>query len=390
LPAARRHPARRLRRHILRAGLAAVALMAFAAGLLSYADPSFVPMAVDIARATLGPRPVALVESLVFRAQDTVRAARYRATGASSHAEWASPPVAQAPAQPARAPAHPPVSAPAPAARLQPPPAQPASGVVWSPFDSTPDGRPALERALVSPDPARPYAEAALVRIDLYATRIHLVAGTQEPKSSARVPRPGSIPPSDQGGGKLLAAFNGGFKAANGAFGMGVGATDLLPPIDGVATLAIYHDGHAAIGAWGTELKAAPDMVAFRQNCPLLLDGGAPTAAARSDDAALWGKTVGNKIATSRSGLGLSADGRYLFYAVGDSLTVPALAQALASAGADRAMQLDINSWWTRFVTYAPDAGGRPRAQKLLTSMAGDTRQFLAPDTRDFFYVTSY
>jgi hypothetical protein len=185
-----------------------------------------------------------------------------------------------------------------------------------------------------------------------------------------------------------LAAFNGGFKAANGAFGMFVGGTTLLPPVDHLATLAIYRDGRIAMGAWGTEITPSPDLVAYRQNCPLLLDGGAPTIQAATDDAALWGHTVKNKVATWRSGLGFSADGRYLIYAAGDGLTVPSLAQALAWGGADRAMELDINSWWTRFVTYAAPRGGRLVAQKLLADMVGDPRQFLAPDTRDFFYVT--
>src|SRR5438552_250588 len=246
----------------------------------------------------------------------------------------------------------------------------------------------AAGRALFSPDPTRPYVETALVRMDLHATQLHLVAGTQEPISSARAARPGVIPAPDRKVGRLLAAFNGGFKAANGDFGMYVNGVTLLPPIDGLATLAIYRDGHARIGVWGSDMVATPDMIAYRQNCPLLLDGGQLTDQANSDDPALWGKTVKHKIATWRSGLGLSADGRYLIYAAGDGLTVPSLAQALAWGGADRAMQLDINSWWARFVTFA-HSGSHLIAQKLLADMVGDTRQFLAPDTRDFFYLTA-
>jgi hypothetical protein len=262
--------------------------------------------------------------------------------------------------------------------------------LAWSPFVYTPDVQPVLERALVSPDPTRPYVETALVRIDLRLAQLHLVAGTQEPVSKVHTPRPGAIPLADQRVGRLLAAFNGGFKAANGAFGMAVDRVTLLPPIDGLATLAFYRDGRTSLGAWGKDIKPAPDLVAYRQNCPLLLDGGLPTAFADTDDPALWGKTVKNKIATWRSGLGLSADGRYLIYTAGDGLTVPALAQALQSAGATRAMQLDINSWWTRFVTYAlDDRSNHLVAQKLLQDMVGDQRQFLAPDSRDFFYVTA-
>ena len=60
-------------------------------------------------------------------------------------------------------------------------------------------GQPVLERAIVAPDPQRPYVQAALVRIDMRYARLHLVAGTQEPASRARLHRPGSIPPGDQG-----------------------------------------------------------------------------------------------------------------------------------------------------------------------------------------------
>jgi hypothetical protein len=369
----------------------ALGILGGSAGLAAYADPALIPQAVDIARAVLGPSAVGQVESWVFQAQDQVRQARYQATGAAPQVEWAAPPAAQpAPRSATGAgPSAPPANQPSSVPAGQAPSDGPSLTAVWSPFVDTASGQPALERALVGPDPSRPYATAALVRIDLRATQLHLVAGTLEPRSAARVARTGVIPAADRRPGTLLAAFNGGFKAANGEFGMAAGGATLLPPIDGLATLAIYRDGSVRLGTWGDDIVPAPDLVAFRQNCPPLLDHGQLTDAATSDDPTLWGKTVGNKIATWRSGLGLSADGRYLIYAAGDSLTVPALAQALASGGADRGMQLDINSWWARFVTYTPGAGGRLVAQKLLTSMVGDARQFLAPDTRDFFYVTA-
>jgi hypothetical protein len=53
-------------------------------------------------------------------------------------------------------------------------------------------------------------------------------------------------------------------------------------------------------------------------------------------------------------------------------------------------MQLDINSFWTRFVIYGSTSDGKELiAQKLLAPMVGDARQFLAPESRDFFYVTA-
>jgi hypothetical protein len=245
-----------------------------------------------------------------------------------------------------------------------------------------------LERAFVEPDPARPYAQTALVRIDLRYAQLHLVAGTVEPASSLHVARPGRIPAADYP--RLLAAFTGGFKAVNGAFGMAAGGATLLPPQNGLATLALYRDGGVRLGVWGADIRPGPDMIAFRQNCPLLVDHSQATPLADTENLKLWGRTVHNRVATWRSGLGLSADGRSLIYAAGDSLTVPTLAQALIMGGADRGMQLDINSYWTRFVTYttSPD-GHTPIAQKLIDTMVGDTRQFVAPDTRDFFYLTA-
>ena len=163
-----------------------------------------------------------------------------------------------------------------------------------------------------------------------------------------------------------------------------------LPPTAGLATLAIDRAGGVRLGVWGQDIGRSPDLLAYRQNCPLLVDHGALTPQAATDDAARWGRTVKNKIATWRSGLGLSADGRYLIYAAGGGLTVPALGQALIQGGADRAMQLDINSYWTRFVTYLPASDGHGIvAQKLIDAMVGNARQFLASDTRDFFYVTA-
>ncbi|MFL5804537.1 MAG: phosphodiester glycosidase family protein [Roseiflexaceae bacterium] len=389
--AAAPNPHPRRRGYHARTALGALILIVCGLSLWVYMSPALIPESVDLARALFGPGPVAQVEGWVFQAHDALRQAHYQATGTRNSVQWAAPAATLPPARPT-APRHaaplPQPASPIPAATAIP--AAPAPPDIWSPFVSTADGQAVLERAITEPDPSRPYVQAALVRIDLDRARLHLIAGTSEPRSPVRVPRPGRIPAAEQRPGYLLAAFNGGFKAINGDFGMAVNGVALLPPKAGLATLAIYRDGRIRLGVWGQDLLPTPDLLAYRQNCPPLLDGGKLTTQAEMDDPQLWGRTVRNKIATWRSGLGLSADGRYLIYAVGDGLTVPTLAQALASAGADRAMQLDINSYWTRFVTYAPTGnGGGLVAQKLLDQMFGDARQFLAPDSRDFFYITA-
>jgi len=394
LPAVRRRTTRPryLRRRWL-AALGILSLIVCGLGAWVYSDPAVVPDAVDMAREIFGPDAVASVEAWAFQTQDAYRQARYQATGASNSLKWSAPAATPAPvaaSAPPGAPAAPVATAQSPNVTAQGAAGQTGTSGIWSPFVYDAAGRPVLERAIVTPDPDRPYVETALVRIDLRDTQLHLVAGTLEPLSTVRIRRLGMIPIVDQRPGRLLAAFNGGFKAANGAFGMAVNGVTLLPPSDGLATLAIYRDGHVRLGIWGSDIGPAPDMTAYRQNCPLLLDGGKLTPQAETDAPTLWGRTVKNKIATWRSGLGLTADGRYLIYAAGDGLTVPTLAAALAAGGADRGMQLDINSWWTRFVTYAPTSGGSGLvAQKLFDSMVGNERQFLAPDTRDFFYLTT-
>src|SRR5690349_16084112 len=65
---------------------------AVAAVVALYRNPALVPQAVDTARAIFGPSAVAQVEAWAFQAQDSMRQARYQATGAVSHPQWAAPP----------------------------------------------------------------------------------------------------------------------------------------------------------------------------------------------------------------------------------------------------------------------------------------------------------
>jgi hypothetical protein len=227
-------------------------------------------------------------------------------------------------------------------------------------------------------------------------TRLHLVAGTLEPIAAPGTPRfpcPGVIPAGVQAGGSLLAAFNGGFKAVNGHYGMMVDGVTILLSIDNLATLALYQDGTIRIGAWGRDIMPVPDLVAYRQNCPLLVDVGQINPAVNDGSRFEWGSTVHNLDTTWRSGLGINRDGQFLIYAAGSSLTVQSLADALQTAGAYYAMQLDINSAFTIFDTFqpAPDAqSSHPVvAVKLLNQMVGGPKQFLVPDKRDFVYVTA-
>ena len=105
------------------------------------------------------------------------------------------------------------------------------------------------------------------------------------------------------------------------------------------------------------------------------------------------GYTGNGPAATWRSGLGLSQDGRFLIYVVGNSLTAQSLGNALQQGGAYYGMQLDINSYYTRFATYEPadatNMAGSLKSVMLLQTMSGNATQFLVPYSRDFFYLTA-
>lgn len=267
---------------------------------------------------------------------------------------------------------------------------QTASSLSWQTFGPVMAGQQYLARAIVQPDPARPYANVALVRIDLQHARLDMLPGTSEPKigkAMVKYTGAGVIPGAVQQGGNLLAAFSGGFKGMHGSYGMTVNNTVILPPLDGMGTVAIYKDGSVRIGAWGRDIVNSPDLVSYRQNCPLLVDADSVSAAVNNADRKLWGYTIDNLDTTWRSGLGITQDGRYLIYGVGNSLTVESLANAMQSAGAYTAMQLDINGYYTRFDTYGLQ-NGTLAATKLLKEMSGDASQFLRPYDRDFFYLT--
>jgi hypothetical protein len=331
-------------------------------------SPDLGATVADGLRSIVGPEPVAALESLSFRLKDTLKQIGYQASGTTSPVTWSDTAAA------------------------------PTVEGGWQAFGPMSHNQPVMARTSVKPDPDRPYAGAALVRIDLAQVELHILPGVSEPEAVPGVPsfpRPGHISAEVQASGKLLAAFNGGFKAVNGHYGM---MTDqgvvLQPPLDGIATLAFYRDGRLRLGEWGRDITASADLVAYRQNCPLLLDAGQIAASVREGNQRDWGVTIQNAAATWRSGLGLSRDGRFLIYAAGDSLTVESLARALQLGGADFAMQLDINSLYTRFVTYRPADVQTSKypvvAQKLLDQMPGlGQTVFLSPYDRDFFYITA-
>ncbi len=199
----------------------------------------------------------------------------------------------------------------------------------------------------------------------------------------------------------LVAAFNGGFKMKDARGGYYTEGRMIDPLRPGAASLVIYADGSAAIGAWGRDVTMTSRVVAVRQNLVPLVAGGHPTRAAAGNWRA-WGSTcAATSCAASvpgikhqwRSGLGITADGA-LVYAAGPALSPLQLAQLLAHAGVIRGMELDINPNWPVFVSYDPStAGGRATAsngRKLLASTAQGPAAFFTPSwARDFVTMSA-
>src|SRR5271169_1754747 len=182
--------------------------------------------------------------------------------------------------------------------------------------------------------------------------------------------------------GRLLAAFNGGFKLGAGAGGYEQEGHVISPLLRGFASLVIDRSGRAGIRIWGHGLPA-PDQAVYsvRQNLQPLVDNGRPTPAAA--DWGLWGATQGGGEYVARSAVGQGASGD-LIYAASMSTTPADLADALARSGARMAMELDINPEWVQL-----DAARTPGGP-LAAEVPGQNRpadQYLAGWTRDFITV---
>ncbi len=123
----------------------------------------------------------------------------------------------------------------------------------------------------------------------------------------------------------------------------------------------------------------------MRQNLQLLVGGGRPASTAYHCIQHCWGATVNNALDVARSSLGITADGS-LIYAAGKHLSVQALATAQIAAGAQRAMELDINPAWVGGYLYRHRAG-RVSSTILVPGQWGIPGRFLTPYGRDFFAV---
>jgi hypothetical protein len=256
----------------------------------------------------------------------------------------------------------------------------------WSPYLYDSSGNTVAYRTFTQPDPQRPYSVVAVVAFDLTHTHLHYVLGSVEPYNPDAPKRSGKIPENDLVAGRLLATFNGGFKATHGHFGAMSDGITVLPARDGLGTLAIYADGSVRIGEWGSEIDPNGDFLAWRQNGPLVIHNGEINPRIFNDSPKDWGYTVDDVSPTLRSGIAISTDGSTLYYVAGPRMTMQALAESMLAVGASNGMQLDINNFWVHFVAINADLKPEPLLPDLMTEFLD---RYLHPYTRDYFYVTT-
>jgi len=209
---------------------------------------------------------------------------------------------------------------------------------------------------------------------------VSLYAGRLEPAVTLPVRGQMQVPPAYRD--RLLATFNSGFKLEDDHGGWALYGHAYSPMRDGQATFVRYRDGRYDVIDWRGEPRVGHDVVFARQNLPLIVDEGRPNP--NLSNGPEWGATLGNAIQVWRSGIGVDRHGN-LIYAAADYQTVGSLAQILIHAGAVRAMELDINSYWVSFITYGGTGGAAP--SNLLTGMERSPYRYLSPDDRDFFAV---
>jgi len=348
--------------------------------------PWFGPLVADTLRGAIGSERVTELEEAVADVEDHVEQATNN--GKARALSEVTPAALLSTSQEApatlpleRRPANVPVPYPAVAA---------SEDGEWSVVPVRTGGTPALFRTLIHPDPDRRYAELFVFALDLSKLSVHATAGSIEPKSAdsaASATRPGIVPEADRG--ELIAAFNGGFKAEHGQFGMMADGKTLLAPKPLACTIAASADGRLSIAPWTKLAPRAQDFVWWRQTPGCMLENGVLHPGLRSTETKNWGATIDGDTVIRRSALGLSSDGQTLFVGISNSTTARAMALGMRDAGAVTVAQLDVNFSFPRFVVYEEGDSGQLSAVGAVKGFLYEPDQYLGhSSTRDFFYVT--
>ncbi|MFW6052074.1 MAG: hypothetical protein ACODAU_12930 [Myxococcota bacterium] len=406
---------------------------------LEKGQPGTITWLVDTVRnlSFVGPEPIAWLEHRVYGAKDWAERTWHRIAGsddaAATEAEVAAAYGYSVEETRRRlALAEPDPETGWPPARLDPVLSSRVRGEgEWMAIDDDPfvagypNAPPPFYQTFLRVDPERLYVRVYLVAFDPRQVQMRIMSGTKEPESATGATAPGRIPREPEVLERVVGAFNGGFQALHGEFGMMSDGRVYLPPKPWAATVAVMDDGQVAMGSWleppdrymsyleEWAVRQIPDaMVDFRQNLTSVVEDGKYNPWKRW----YWGAAPLNadeQTFITRSGLCLTEEG-FLVYFWGESMGSEQLGQAMNAARCVRGVHLDMNTPHTGFELYdvrpkdAPHApldrelgegewegpvSGAPghvaRARLAVRSM--DPMRFpryLDRDPRDFFYLT--
>ena len=388
--------------------------------LAATAFPSIGAQGADSLRAIIGDKAVAQLETWIFQVQDNIQQVKYNLGIEKAASPWQLPspaplvaavfqelppsptptaepsatPLPQATAAPSATAA--PTTTPGPTVTPTPKPWRPAAAHalgslegegIWQSYIKDPKGQTVAYRTFIQPDPKRPYTMVAVVAFDLTKTRLGLVLGFDEPSVKDGPKGSGLIPTSDAQSGALLATFNGAFKAQHGNYGAMAQGLVALPLKKGLATIVMYKDGSIKIGEYGKDIVSVENSIAWRQNCSLIIENGQINPLVNNDSAEFWGANLNGETVTWRSGIGISPDGKTLYYFAGPNMMMSVLAAAMQAVDVKSSMQLDINNYWVHFVAVRNQSGKNIPDPLFPDDMKADIGRYLTKYSRDFFYV---
>jgi len=260
----------------------------------------------------------------------------------------------------------------------------------WHPVGRSIGGVPGIYEAFLRPDSVHTSVVVGVAWMDTKLLAATLYSGSVIPGGG---PWRHTAPISGDAAQSLVAAFNAGFLVPDAGGGYYTEGKTVVPLRVGAASFVISSDGTATVGQWGRDVTMTPDVTAVRQNLDLVVDGGHAVPGLNANDTTHWGDTLGGQVYVWRSGVGVTADGA-LVYVGGPDLNITDLANVLVRAGAVRAMELDINTDWVNFSSYAPSSPTGPATATngtlLLSNMTGGAqRYFESWWPRDFITMSA-
>ncbi len=271
----------------------------------------------------------------------------------------------------------------------------------------------ALVTSFVRPDAQRPDVRVYVTLWDPRQIALHMEAGTVEPISATGEHGPGLIPRAPEVMRHLVAAFNGGFQAQHGEYGMVANGIEYLPPKPYAASVVELRDGSNGFGAWPDSGVVPDDVIALRQNLTALVQDGRFNPWGRT----WWGGTPPgwpDQIHSARSAICMTQRG-FAGYFYSTSISAEDLARGMLAAGCSFGIHLDMNPGHAGFEFYdvAPEGGLTPLSRRLQPDWEAEGRvsdmpgyvfrsrrmiramghmlfpRYIQREARDFFYLTS-